>query len=82
MSIVLRNVEPSLVGGWVLPHEGTIKQKHIRHVGEQGYCIVSSSSSFIRAGQLFQPHRRTSGAVFEPDRGLRDIGTYFISMSR
>ena len=41
MSIVLRDVGPSIVGGLVLPHEGTIRQKHIRHVGEQGYCIVS-----------------------------------------
>ena len=41
VSIVLRDVGPSLVGGWVLPHEGTILQKHIRHAGEPGCCIVS-----------------------------------------
>ena len=29
MSIVLRDIGPSLVGGSVLPHEGTIQQKHI-----------------------------------------------------
>ena len=28
MSTVLRDVGPSPVGGWVLPHEGTILQKH------------------------------------------------------
>ena len=41
VSIVLRDVGPSLVGGWVLPHVGTIQQKHIRHAGEPGCCIVS-----------------------------------------
>ena len=41
MSIVLRDVGPSLVGGSVLPYEGTIQQKHIQHAGEQGYCIAS-----------------------------------------
>ena len=39
MSIVLRDVGPSLVGGWVLPHEGTILQKHIRHAGEVKYPV-------------------------------------------
>ena len=41
MSIVLRDVGPSLVGGLVLPHEGSIQLKHIRRAGEQGYCIAS-----------------------------------------
>ena len=41
VSTVLRDVGPSPVGGWVLPHEGTILQKHIRHAGEPGCCIVS-----------------------------------------
>ena len=41
MAIVLRDVGPSLVGGLVLPHEGTIQLKHIRRAGEQGYCIAS-----------------------------------------
>ena len=40
MSIVLRDVGPSLVGGLVLPHEGTIQLKHIRRADEQGYCIA------------------------------------------
>ena len=41
VSIVLSDVGPSLVGGWILPHEGTMLQKHIRHAGERGCCIVS-----------------------------------------
>ena len=41
MSIVLRDVGPSLVGGLVFPHAGTIQLKHIRRAGEQDYCIAS-----------------------------------------
>ena len=47
MSIVLRDVGPSLVGGWVLPHEGTILQTHIRHAGEPGCCIVSPCEGIV-----------------------------------
>ena len=51
MSIVLRDVGLSLVGGLVLPHEGTIQLKHIRSAGEQGYCIrskfISNQNSWI-----------------------------------
>ena len=43
VSIVLRDVGPSLVGGWVLPHERTILQKHNRNAGEQvTYCQIRS----------------------------------------
>ena len=35
VSIVLRDVGPSLVGGLVLPHGGAILQTHIRHVREK-----------------------------------------------
>ena len=47
MSTVLRDVGPSLVGGWVLPHEGTILQKHIRHAGEPGCCIGDRILTFL-----------------------------------
>ena len=40
MSIVLRDVGPSLVGGLVLPHEGTIQPKRIRHAGDRTMVIV------------------------------------------
>ena len=60
MSTVLRDVGLSLVGGWVLPHEGTILQKHIRHASEWVYS---------RGGQPFQSEgqMRLSGTARGPE---------------
>ena len=59
MSTVLRDVGPSLVGGLVLPHGGTIQPKHIRRAGEQvllnargSYFDVSSDSTLASFSDL------------------------------
>ena len=40
----------------------------------------SSSSSFISAGQLFQPHRRTSGGFREVESMLRELCSHFVGI--
>ena len=47
MYAVLRDVGLSVVGRWVLPHDGTILQTDIRYVDEKGYCIFLMNPCYV-----------------------------------